>query len=378
MSGLNQKISSTTESVIEVLDKLRQETTTSTTTTTTVITTTAAPTTVATTTVSAETTTLATTTTTIAIESETNTESFRETEETAQDTSDQKKTSLQREDGKESNSKSEKENHLKISDPLVEEIGQDEAASSTDISITENEDDKTTTTAITTTTTSNPLEEDSKFSGVDDSILNESDLVNIDMKIDDTQTEKNENKTDQISPEHKFTDRIEPIDDLTDVEPIDSFADLEQPVTMLPTPTVPRTPDLKSLLTSVSDDHQSQELNVTNDDKGDELTLSSVSRACSNVSEEGWSCNEEGSVDVVMIASVTVAIIVIIVIVSVVLSVWLCKKSHHRKNVYATMEEEQPKDFTKAGPPVILQDELSESINKPRLYLRNSDKVTEL
>jgi len=371
LSGLNQKISSSTESVIEVLDKLRQERTT---TTTTISTTTAATTT---TTVSIETTTLATTTT--IIESETSTQLFPETEEIVQNTSDKNKPSLQLDDEKKSLIQSEKEIQLNASDPEVEKITHNDS-SSTDMPVTEIEDKDvvttTTTTTTITTTTSNPIGDDSKFSGVDD----ESDLAKVGMEIDDTQTEKSEtvdeNKTDKISSEEKITDRIEPLDDLTDVEPIDSFGDLKQPITAQPTP---KTPDLKSLPTSVKDDHQSQELNVTNNDKGDELTLTSISRACSNASDEGWSCNEEGSsVDVVMIASVTVAIVVIIVIVSVVLSIWLCKKSHHRKNVYATMEEEQPKDFTKAGPPVILQDELSESINKPRLYLRNSDKVTEL
>ncbi len=265
-----------------------------------------------------------------------------------------------------------------VDDPLLEEIGHNQTGSSTDIPVTENEEEETTTVTtttrtVTTTTPTNLIDADSKFANVDDSIINESDLANVNMELDDTQTEMNETLVEKnVSPGQKFSDRIEPIDDLTDV---DSFGDLEQPTTTSPTP---RTPDLKSLQTSVNDDHQSQELYVTNDDKGYELILSSVSRACSNVSEEGLDCNEENSVDVVMIASVTVAIIIIIAITSVAVSVWLCKKSHHRKNVYATMEEEQPKDFTKAGPPVILQDELSESINKPRLYLRNSDKVTEL
>ncbi len=82
--------------------------------------------------------------------------------------------------------------------------------------------------------------------------------------------------------------------------------------------------------------------------------------------------------DVVLIASVTVGIVACLIVAAVTVTVLLCRKSHHRKNVYATMEEEQPKDFTKAGPPVILQDELTHSGNQQRYHFRNSDKVTEL
>jgi hypothetical protein len=127
-------------------------------------------------------------------------------------------------------------------------------------------------------------------------------------------------------------------------------------------------------VTSDPDDDEEDE--IENEIPLDDQTLSST---CSNSSSP--SCNTESngsSLDVVLIAGVTVAIVVCLAILATTLSVWLCKKSHHRKNVYATMEEEQPKDFTKAGPPVILQDELTDSVNKPRLYLRHSDKVTEL
>lgn len=83
------------------------------------------------------------------------------------------------------------------------------------------------------------------------------------------------------------------------------------------------------------------------------------------------------SMDVVLIGSISGGIFLVLVIVISILSVCLCKRSHNRKNVYATMEEEQPKDFTKVGPPVILQDEVFEA-GRSRLYTRNTDKVTEL
>lgn len=83
------------------------------------------------------------------------------------------------------------------------------------------------------------------------------------------------------------------------------------------------------------------------------------------------------SIDIVLVGCISGGIFLILVIVISVLSVCLCKRSHNRKNVYATMEEEQPRDFTKVGPPVILQDEVFEA-GGSRLYTRQTDKVTEL
>jgi hypothetical protein len=132
---------------------------------------------------------------------------------------------------------------------------------------------------------------------------------------------------------------------------------------------------------------------ITVDSQSEEITIESTTTKAAKVyTQTTWSqdCSDglnisrcfpdsssNASLDVVLIGSISGGIFLVLVIVISILSICLCKRSHNRKNVYATMEEEQPKDFTKVGPPVILQDEVFEA-GRSRLYTRNTDKVTEL
>ena len=386
LSGLNQKVSTSTESVIEVLNKLREETTTTSTT---------ARTTELTTTPGAEITTKANTIKTLELSKDTDILTINNIERNFT----QKfniSTTLKplsfgiSDEEKKSFAQIEKENLLGVSqtDKQGVEISETfttflptvEDESSTETTTTA---ETTTTTAVTTATTTtvdhnlNSPNISNSETDSPETVVVESTVPNYPDILDNASVKE---PIDLIAPLDDLINEYSPENENSSKEVLDQDNVTEKSRLSVKTePTfLVKIPVTKSLVIEKPEEAEIIE-NVSNDATVlDEQTLSSISRACSNGSEEETAdCAEESGLDVVLIASVTVGIVVCLAIIGVTLSVWLCKKSHHRKNVYATMEEEQPKDFTKAGPPVILQDELCET-NKPRIYQRNSDKVTEL
>jgi len=395
LSGLNQKISTSTESVIEVLNKLRQETTTTTTTSTT--------TTIVTTTTTSEPSTVTDyiETSTTSLESD-----FAESEQSiinelqssisAQSTENvndnvtfnenvtNPKTPLLRDGETQKNFiQVEKLNSLNLSQSDDQQLSfnSDKAYSDLETTGTLNEEadiqEDKTEAEIPENISQTSLTNDEEYSSMTQG------PIDVIQPLDDLISEQ---------PEIQMEENLAPNDgsntNITGENAVATSTDITTTTININNNSKNKNNNNNNTIVLTSATTEITTTNVTSDPDDDEeddieneipLDDQTLSSTCSNSSS--LSCNTESngsSLDVVLIAGVTVAIVVCLAILATTLSVWLCKKSHHRKNVYATMEEEQPKDFTKAGPPVILQDELTDSVNKPRLYLRHSDKVTEL
>jgi hypothetical protein len=71
-----------------------------------------------------------------------------------------------------------------------------------------------------------------------------------------------------------------------------------------------------------------------------------VSGPCSGAAKSGSDCDaqEQEGPDVVLIAGVTVGVLLCLAVAAAAVSLWLCRKSQNRKHVYATMDEDQPRN----------------------------------
>lgn len=74
----------------------------------------------------------------------------------------------------------------------------------------------------------------------------------------------------------------------------------------------------------------------------------------------------------------SIVVLLTVLVLAVIITLCVCRNTIHRKNVYTTMETQPPQFFTQPGPPVILQHEI-EAVQNPRAaFAASSQKITEL
>jgi hypothetical protein len=412
LSGINQKLLTTTESVIDLLDKLRQATTLSTTTeaTTTTIargvttatseapvtrTTTEAPVTTTTTDAQVTTTTTTTTTTASIIATPTTQPSSSSTTTTITTTelnTVQQTTTRPRGEAVQEDSAPSKQPLLRNGDQpktlnaIWLELGDAERNAPSPASL---ELGTTTSRGGTEDTTYPDLDADSPLSDETGSSMAEDGPVQA--VAEATRLLSHAATPQQLPAATPTAASLEPTS--TAAGPAMTVASTTESIvakhsaspptlattTTITTPTTtittPTTTITTTITASVDDDED-----MENEVLLDEGNISPLGDLCSDVTKSGSHCDhpDRQTPGVALIAGLTVGILVCLALLAACLSVWLCRKSQNRKLVYATMDGGQPRDFTKSGPPVILQDEFADVLYKHRHNPRPSDKVTEL
>ena len=372
LSGVNQRISTSTESVIEILDKLRQETTTPTTTTTLATTTTPTASTDATETLATSDPTEATTISDILLSTAATVTTTSTTSTVATTTTTTKHKRPLLKDGERSSNvfaQGSKLNSLNETITVEGQLLADDHQHQGEDQVLPTDPEVVDQQEVTT-----------QAEVIDLSDVNEKELQ---PRPDDAPGLPQPHQ-DVVDVDNNTTSLGESGQIDQESEPTSTTATTTTTTATTPSTTTPAPTEAPTVTTTTSaapstaspDDEEEFENEATSDEIGKCFNSSDASADC-NVDNNN---NNDDGLDVVLIAGVTVGAFVCVVIIAVTITVWFCRKSHHRKNVYATMEEEQPKEFTKAGPPVILQDELVNpgTTCGSRYHFRNSDKVTEL